>query len=810
MANKVPTQYFPTTNPAGAAAPLAVYHFKSLSDYLVDKTGNGHTLSKYKGTFSFYTDVLTTGLTGTYFSNHQLRRTSEAWRLAKTNTGAGTGAYTIEFIWNQNTGNGGYAIECANGGESPTSNYLYSMGGTSSGRYYQFNEYGYGSNITVAYDGSVKRYAETIYICATCSADGTIRKIYINGILQGTDTEHRAEKGNSGNAQITAIGERYDQNSVTRFMGYMYALRITEDEFDQAQVTEAWESICGDPIDVQRVPPKVDATPQDTAVWEDDLTHWYNPAAREDTTVSGALDKKPGRQLSTSSNYQAVGAWEDDLSYDITASTHVAKRDEQTANYGSIGAWEDDARYVLSRIAGIGPGTVDANGHSHFLANHRIIWDGFLYEAYLDYWATPTFNSFTGYAKDGYHYTSGVKDSPDDLAPWATEAESNHRGPRQSFPDRALLASSVGYDGDDSCELVIFDLDQYDGTAASLHVWMRFISHSSRYFLQTDYDDYRHSHMKNGVLVTAIQQDTAVGSVNVLDFKLDGSQNAFHHFRTDGHWNLLAGKDITDRNSTSWWNTQSTPVTHSESHYRVQVTKGTPDNEYWVLACGEDPQDPITLHMQNGVAQSITQLYGSNVGEANLNDYWYRNVFLDDNDMLWWSQNTYIYMAADYYKDNALIAEYASQYSTPARQQPYVNLGTQVYWLTGNRGSIYAGTAEGVYRIDKNTLEYWLCYTVSEGGGGGRLNNPPDGEILPGAISRPYKIYGFDLYETGFLTVCTNLYGYDSPDLDVRGGSAALIRTYDDKVIDSWQYGETSNDLTNDGAYIALPLFRKV
>jgi hypothetical protein len=356
---------------------------------------------------------------------------------------------------------------------------------------------------------------------------------------------------------------------------------------------------------------------------------------------------------------------------------------------------------------------------------------------------------------------------------------------------------------------VIFDLDQYDGTAASLHMWMRLYTHSSRYFLGVEYNDYRHSDMKNGVLVWAGQNTGNYGFLCAMDFKLDGSQDAFHHFRTDGHWNLLPGFDITDRNTASWWNSLGSPTIHSEKSYRIQVSKGDANNEYWILGCGEDPQDPVTIHMQNGVAQSSTQLYGSNIGEANLYDYWYRNVYLDDNDMLWWTQNTYLYMGVDYYKEGALIAEWENRYNTQSRQQPYINLGSQIYWITGVRGFLYAATAEGVYKIDKNTLDFWLCYTVSGGGGGGRLNNPPDGEILPGSVKRPYKIIGFDVYETGFLTVGTFMYGLDSPDLDERGGMGCVIRTYDDKVVASWQYGETSNDLPEDGAYLVLPLVRK-
>lgn len=811
--NRIITQLLPTTPPVGAPSPTAVWWLNSSGNRTVDQTGNGNTLTSY-GSWVFHTDYLTHGMTGAYFDGtggEYLRRSSESLRFAKYNSG-GDGSYTIEIVLNQNSGKPqGTIFDCGGDGESLATNYLYRMGHGGGSQYYQFNERDNGVNIGFTHTGAYKVHDRIAYLCMTSDVTGTNKKFYIDGVKVSDITVQAAEKNTSGNTQRLDIARIHDGNSTYHYKGYMYSIRMTYGEYSETQVAEAYEGLLGDPINQQRLPTiHGDTTPQETGVWEDDLSYQYDPNIVHDVILpSGALDQKPGRQPNTSSNYQNIGLWEDDLSYETDTQVDIGKRDEQTANFGSINVWEDDLRYALARAASVGPNTLDANGHPHFSATNRIMWDGFLYDTTGEPWANPTAGNFTGYAKDGYRYTNGVKDSPDDLAPWATETEGTHRGPRQSFPDRAWISTSIGYDSSDHCELVIFDLDQYDGTADSLHVWMRFISNSSRYFLQTAYNGYRHSDMKNGVLVTASLEGTAVGSVDITDFKLDGTQNAFHHFRTDGHWNLLAGKDITDRNSASWWNALSTPVTFSENYYRVQVTKGNYDNEYWVLACGEDPQDPITLHMQNGVAQSITQLYGLNVGEANLYDYWYRNVYLDDNDMLWWTQNTYLYMGVDYYKDNALIAEWEYRYSTQSRQQPYVNLGTQIYWITGVRGFLYAATAEGIYKIDKNTLDFWLCYTVSGGGGGGRLNNPPDGEILPGAVKRPYKIIGFDIYETGFLTVGTFAYGLDSPDLEARGGSACVIRTYDDKVVASWQYGQTSNDLTEDGAYIVLPLVRK-
>jgi hypothetical protein len=813
MASQVITQLLPVTPPAGAPSPAAVYWLNSSANRTVDQSGNGQTLTS-AGSWVFQTDILVTGMTGAYFDGtggEWLYRSAEALRFAKYNSG-GDGSYTLEYVVKSSSSKkGGTIMDCGGSGESLATNFLYRVGhGTTTP--YQFNERDNGVNINVSYTGATEIYDQIYYGCFTSNVAGTLKRFYQNGIKVSEVTVQAAEKNTSGNTQRFQIGRDYGNGTNYRFLGNMYSIRLTYGEYTEDQVAEAYASILGDPITIQRVPPEHDATNQDTAVWEDDLSHQYDPHIEPNAgDTEGALDQKPGRRPDTASDYGSQGAWEDDLTYETD--THVKpglQPHHPSDQWQSTEAWEDDLRHVLSRAASVGAGTVDANGHDHFLANHRIMWDGFLYEAHLDIWANPTaYSDFTGYAKDGYHYTNGVKDNPDDLAPWATETESNYRGPRQDFPDRVWIASDLGYDGSDSCELVIFDLDQYDGTAASLHMWMRFISHSSRYFLQTDYDDYRHSDMKNGVLAIAVQQDTAVGSVNIVDFKLDGTQNAFHHFRTDGHWNLLAGKDITDRNSTSWWNGLSTPVTHSESYYRVAVTKGTPDNEYWVVACGEDSQDPITIHMENGVAQSLIQLYGDNVGTSNLNDYWYRNVVIDDNDMLWWSQNTYIFGGAAYYKDGALLGLYEDRYSSGSRLMPSVNLGTQVYWLTESRGFLYAATYYGVYKIDKNTLDYWLCYTVSGGGGGGRLNEPPAGEILIGAVQRPYKIYAFDIYETGFLTVCTHFYGQDSHDLDERGGMACVIRTYDDKVVASWQHGETASDLTNDGAYIALPLVRK-
>lgn len=817
MANQVITQYLPTTPPAGAPSPLAVYWLNSSGNRTVDQTGNGKTLTS-GGSWVFHTDYDLTGLTGAYFDatgGEYLYRSDEAFRLAKYNSG-GDGSYTFEVVVNQfNTGNDtqdqGAIFECGSSGESLSTNILYRMGnGLTS--YYQFNERDAGVNIGFTHSGATKVYNEIVYLCMTSDVAGTNKKFYVNGVKVSDITVEAAEKNTSGNTQVFNIGRLFDGSYP--FYGRIYSVRVTAGEYSETNVADAYASILGDPI-VQVKLPVIhgDSTPQESQAWEDNLSYQYDPNIVYDVVLpSGALDQKPGRFLDSSANYQAVQAWEDNLTYETDTQVDLAKRDEQTANRGGISVWEDELRYVLDRDALVSAGTVDANGHNHFLADQRIMWDGHLYDTTGEPWANPTQNSFTGYARDGYHYTNGVKDSPDDLAPWATEAESNYRGPRSDFPVRAWISTSIGAGSSDPCELVIFDLDQFDGTAASLHMWMRFISGaatSQRFFLQTAYNDYRHSHMRNGVLAFCGLQDSAVGHIDWVDFKIDGSQWAFHHVRTDGSWNLLAGKDITDRNTTSWWNNVSLVTSHSENYYRVQVTQGTADNKYWIVACGEDPQDPFTIYIDNGVPQWGVQLYGENVGEANLNDYWYRSVYLDDNDMLWWSQNTYLYSGADYYKDGALVAEWYGRYSTPSRQQPYVNIGSQIFWITGVRGFLYLATAEGIYKVDKNTLDYWLCYTVANGGGGGRLNQPPAGEILPGGIKRPYKIIGFNIYETGFLTVGTHFYGEDSTDPDAIGGMACVIRTYDDKVVGSWQYGETSNDLPSDGAYIVLPLVRK-
>ena len=170
------------------------------------------------------------------------------------------------------------------------------------------------------------------------------------------------------------------------------------------------------------------------AVWEDDLTFWHNPNT-DNVIFSGILDKKLAMQPSTTANYQAVSAWEDDLYYAFDRLVYPAQRSVQTANFGAIGAWEDDLSYETDIQQN--PGMVD-NEVNHSQAKQAwedqlaVTWDpstdwtdgvtdadgkdfiqGYdfasmkYYDTTNDPWHNPTQSGFHGASREGYHYIDG-------------------------------------------------------------------------------------------------------------------------------------------------------------------------------------------------------------------------------------------------------------------------------------------------------------------------------------------------------------------------------------------------------------------
>lgn len=457
------------------------------------------------------------------------------------------------------------------------------------------------------------------------------------------------------------------------------------------------------------------------------------------------------------------------------------------ANYAGI---EDDAVHILSSGPEIRPDTFDDQGHPHLTGYN--FWVSYYYDATKtgEYWNTPTLNSFTGYAKDGKHYNAGVEDGGPVWAPWAIESPSDHRSSRTDFPDQALIV--IG-----NIDVVIFDLDGFDGTIATLRVWMRFLVDSAVTTFRSlgrGQFSVRDAKMCNGVLVVGTQHNgTENGAVFCIDFKVSG-QGVYSFLRADGRWQALAGKTIVHRNDSGGLYEQVTSNLHIDSEYiyRVDAYSDTTDSLY-VAHVGEDIEDPQVSYFTQNVFQSRARNYGDDLGEYNLYDYDYKSIIFDDAGWLWYARENKLFRGVRYYRYGNVLSDSHS----PLIKR--IELPEDIYWLAAARDYIYAIGDTGIWQIHRGTMEFHLAYTVQGDAGivkgGGKDNTPPDGELVKGGriSSRIHRVYALSLSLSSYLGVAVK---YDI------GGGATIIRLYDDLVLDSFEHPE----LAEDGSLFVVPV----
>lgn len=452
--------------------------------------------------------------------------------------------------------------------------------------------------------------------------------------------------------------------------------------------------------------------------------------------------------------------------------------------------FEDFLYYALSTAPEFRSGAYDVNGRPFFISGGYEAVESFqLYDTSGEPWANPTVNGFTGYAKDGTHYTAGVQDVGPVYAPWYSEAVSDDRGPRSDFPDRVLVVRKRD-------EIVLFDLDSYDGTPANLTMWMRF-RHGNFFFVGNSQQAVL-AEMHNGVLVVAQDTVSTQGGLVLIDFKRDGEQDFIQLIRSNNHYRALSSINMTNRNATSWTTTAGVAGAriNAENVYRFVVrVRNTTDMD--LLAMGEDRGDPKLIRLVNNVPQSWFDVSGDAQGEDNLNDYWYRNAVFDDVGWLWTSagRRLFRHLDPDAWYDGPMI-EQSVRYNPLQRS---VELPNQIRWLVAARDYIYAATDVGVYQVNRGTLEYWLAYTVEGLGGGGRTNTPPFGELIVGGNRQIRQMYVLTYAEASYLGIATEIGGIGVQDPRAQGanGGVTIIRLYDDYVVHSYEYP----DLVEDGAF---------
>jgi hypothetical protein len=431
-------------------------------------------------------------------------------------------------------------------------------------------------------------------------------------------------------------------------------------------------------------------------------------------------------------------------------------------------AFEDQVSWILSLEPEFSTITQDVDLHYHFVYPKPYL--AIYCDTTNDPWNTPTLNSFTGYARNGYKYTNGVQDVGPVSAPWRSEASGANRSSRADFPLKSLIVAT-------RLELVIFDLDTFNGSVSTLRVWMRFLlgnSASDFYALGRGLETIRSVAMANGQLVVGTTNTGwEIGRVHSVDFKALTPATVYSLCGSDNQWVGTSAKTVVDRNTNGIWAVSgSVRLICEENRSMSALVEGT--NTLYVAISGEDAS-PEILKYVGGALQSSSPAAGDDIGASNLGNY--RQVIFDDVGWLWFSIGSVLYRNCRDWREGYMYPQ-----RTDVRQGQ-VDLGTTITHLVAAKDNIYAGTAYGVYRIPKGSMQAYLAYTVVGGGGRGRLNIAGTGEKLVGSTSTIQSLKSLTLL-TGalvfsFLVVGTTFTG------DTIGG-LTLLRVFDDVVIQSY------------------------
>lgn len=431
-------------------------------------------------------------------------------------------------------------------------------------------------------------------------------------------------------------------------------------------------------------------------------------------------------------------------------------------------AFEDQVSWLLSLEPEFSTITQDVDLHYHFVYPKPYLAS--YYDTTLDPWNTPTLNNFTGYARNGYKYTNGVQDAGPVSAPWRTEASGANRSARADFPLKSLIVVTRQ-------ELVIFDLDTFTGSAASLRVWMRFLlgnDASNFYALGRGMETIRSLAFANGQLVIGTTNTGwENGRVHSVDFKALTPATVYSLCGSDNQWVGQGTKSVVDRNTNLIWAVSgSVRINCEENHSMSALVEGT--NTLYIAISGEDPS-PEILKYVGGALQSSSPAAGEDIGANNAGNY--RQVIFDDVGWLWFSVGSVLYRNCRDWREG---------YMRPDRldlRQGQVDLGVTITHLVAAKESIYAGTANGIYRIHKGSMQSYLAYTVPGGGGRGRLNVPASGELLAGGRSVVASLMAYTLLlgttVVPYLSIGTQ---YDSSGV----GGYTLLRLWDDAVVKSY------------------------
>jgi len=765
-----PARYFPTTNPGGVTnPPLAVWQLDGREGWLNDRTANGRDLSIVTGSFEFSPDELM-GLSGAVFDSqdHELiAPAEEALIIAQNELGTDDASLTLEAIVRP-TANNGAIFDCAGGGESLATNYLWTLGSewddAGVRKYYSFLEYGAGANANV-YSNAVVRLNWLMYLAMTISADGLTFKWYRDGTLIGTGTAtHRAEKNSAGgNTQRIRIGRReaddYD------FRGLICGLRITNETFTDADISDAWDSIKGYSVGV--VDPIVATNMEEQIVFPPTS----GPARHSVLQTNVGTPKEAPAPMEEQITFPFQGGAPD---HGPLANTHG-----KAVRLGGGGFFEE-ITIEIGDVPEFNKTTLDADGNNHFIGSYPRAYRAFFYNTVGERWANPTsYPDFTGYGRNGTHYTAGVQDAGPVYAPWYSEAFSANRGTRGSFPVKSLIV--VAWE-----ELCIFDLDSFDGSVASLKLWMRFrLDGGATYFKLAGrgYGSIRDVKMVNGLLVLG-QQHTGWenGRIILIDFKGDDAYKTGNLIGSDNHyrWN----SDITHRNdSANLWTTSGVSPSLRQNNERVYSVSPFVDENgtIWVAQAGEDDLGVIRIPTSTDRPERVYHCIGPDIGTANLDDETYRNVLFDRLGLLWFTIGDRIYRNFTY-REGVLEAD-ISKSPNPSGVYRSTLLPGEIDCIVEVQNYIFASiVGKGIYAVHRGNMGAHLAYTPVGGGGNGTRLIPAGGELFTDDGYPMVKgLNAFSLALANYLAINTEL---------PRGGLAecTIIRTTDDAAPASFTY----------------------
>lgn len=225
--------YLPLAMPAGSAE--ALWQFDKTANSLVDRTGNGHTLTQSGVQGAVYYTYSAEGLMGLGFVGYEYYTAALPTNLRIL------GALTVELqclLYSQLPQQQHALVYCGGSDETLAHNVLYRLAGISSTPNLQYHcEYGAGTNVLVLLNSTPVAGRITL-LTLTRTVAGAV-SLYMDGQrVFGPTAAHVPEGGTSASFLLG-----HDLASGQYFEGIMFSCRVSAQELSSAQVLAVYEDI---------------------------------------------------------------------------------------------------------------------------------------------------------------------------------------------------------------------------------------------------------------------------------------------------------------------------------------------------------------------------------------------------------------------------------------------------------------------------------------------------------------------------------------------------------------------------------------